>query len=752
MSEPSLRRKRKRANVRADDAPELSQHPKKHHQKSRQRTSHTDQNSVNTGDGKHRGLPPTQKLEVLDINDRGKIYPTILPSLGQSSQSPSNQNHLLRSNLCKRCAQIPLDTLLSRPHKTQAGQSAKNLSPVPKWEIDSCSLCSLLSSTMNLEYWPAGRVVPLRSHSSNKLEEKTWSSISTNMLEVGYSTRLIVSQPEGIEGPVQIIKGGIEMGYFETVKSWINFCRDNHTKMCSVESFSPVQGLKLIDCQTLDIILAEGVPYLALSYVWGPSSAATSITEFEALPNTIRDAITVTLKLGYRYLWVDRYCIDQENDEEKSDQCGKMDQVYQNAELTIIAAVGEDPSHGLPGVSLRKRDPQHLTACAKIGDHFLISTEFSPRSAVDGTKWKTRAWTYQEGILSRRRLVFTEKQTYFECYGMHCSESVHFPLESMHRKDMQGFKSDFCSTEIVGLYPKGGGMFPKRVGTTSVEIVRRIEEYSMLDLTNPSDILKGMLGIFNAFRRGRLGIDHCSGVPILPPTRRRGQSIEGWTPTKGFFLGLFWDIKGRPERRNGFPSWSWTGWHGHVKWEWTTVWTWSEMDVDAGVQLSVELIDGKVLKWEEFQGIDAKSNTRLPLSNIIRLAAWTIDILILKRVQEKDKDEYKGRLRLVDGGCLDWRFTSTSRIEFLPGRLCKGIILGHDRSGFSTGPAVLVIGKVNERMERIGLGWIDQLSYKKWKKNNGVWEADGNPGFLWTNPSLLEPLELVKSWKEVRIG
>ncbi|KAH9221762.1 hypothetical protein DL95DRAFT_381541, partial [Leptodontidium sp. 2 PMI_412] len=234
--------KRKRANVRTDKDPDFGQPLTKHHKTNQQRTSHADQNSVNTGDGKHHELPPTQKLEVLDINDRGKIYPTILPSLDQSSQSPSKRNILARNNLCKRCTQIPLDTLLSRPHKTQVGQSAKNLSPVPKWEIDSCALCSLLSSTIDLEYWSAGEAVPLRSYSSNKLEEKTWRSISTNLLRVGHSTRRIVSQPEGIEGPVKIIKGGIEMGYFETVKSWINFCRDNHTKICSVENFSPVQG------------------------------------------------------------------------------------------------------------------------------------------------------------------------------------------------------------------------------------------------------------------------------------------------------------------------------------------------------------------------------------------------------------------------------------------------------------------------------------------------------------------------------
>ncbi|KAG4434632.1 hypothetical protein IFR05_009896 [Cadophora sp. M221] len=752
MSEPVSQRKRKRPIVRKDEPPEHGQPPMMHRKESQQQTRHADKHSRSIDHGKYREKLPTQILDVLDVNERGKNFPTILSSLSQSSVSLSKDDRTARSNLCTRCAKIPLDTLLSRPHKTQAGQSAKNLSPVPEWEIDSCALCSLLSSTMNLKYWPAGIVVPLRSHSSNRLEEKAWSSISTNMLEVGHGARLIVSQPEGIKGPVKIIRGDIEMGYFETVKSWINFCRDKHTKICAVDNFSPVQSLKLIDCQTLDIILAEDMPYLALSYVWGPGSAATSITELETLPNTIRDAITVTLKLGYRYLWVDRYCIDQENDEEKSNQCGKMDQVYQNAELTIIAAVGEDPGHGLPGVSLLKRDPRHLTACAKIGDDFLISAQPYPRLAINGTKWKTRAWTYQEGILSRRRLVFTENQTYFECYGMHCSESVHFPLEKMHRKDMQGFKGDFCSKEFVGFYPKGGGMFPKGVGTTSVEIVRRIEEYSKLDLTNPSDILKGMMGIFNAFRRGSLNIDHFLGVPILPSAGQRGKSIEGWTPSTGFFLGLFWNIKGRPERRNGFPSWSWIGWHGHIKWEWSLESTWSEIGVDIGVQLTVEMIDGQVLKWEEFQEIDAKSKIRLPLSNAICLGAWTVDIIILKRVQEKDKDEYKGRLRLVDGGCLDWRFTSNSRIKFLPGQSCMGIILGHNRSGSRTGPAVLVVGKVSNRMERIGVGRVDQGSYKKWKKRNGVWEVDKDHEVLWRHPSFLEPFELVKSWEEIRIS
>jgi hypothetical protein len=68
----------------------------------------------------------------------------------------------------------------------------------------------------------------------------------------------------------------------------------------------------------------------------------------------------------------------------------------------------------------------------------------------------------------------------------------------------------------------------------------------------------------------------------------------------GFFFGLFWNLQERSKRRNGFPSWSWAGWYGPVKWEWANAMTWPEVKFDPGVQLSVELIDGQILKWETF--------------------------------------------------------------------------------------------------------------------------------------------------------
>jgi len=90
-------------------------------------------------------------------------------------------------------------------------------------------------------------------------------------------------------------------------------------------------------------------------------SAAIDTSELpvESLSNVVRDAIEITEKLGFKYLWVNRYCINQHNSEEKHSQIRNMDSIYNTAELTIIAAVGDNPSFGLPGASSqRPRIPQ----------------------------------------------------------------------------------------------------------------------------------------------------------------------------------------------------------------------------------------------------------------------------------------------------------------------------------------------------------------------------------------------------------
>jgi hypothetical protein len=131
-----------------------------------------------------------------------------------------------------------------------------------------------------------------------------------------------------------------------------------------------------------------------------------------------------------------------------------------------------------------------------------------------------------------------------------------------------------------------------------------------------------------------------------------------------FFTGLFWDLEIRSERRHGFPSWCWTGWYGSVKWEGPHCQTVAIIKVDSGVELNVKLIDERVLKLVAFQVLLSDSNLYTQLSNIIHITAWIREAKIRGFKRGTKKDRYRARLKLEDGGYLDWTFKSDSRIRF----------------------------------------------------------------------------------------
>jgi len=100
----------------------------------------------------------------------------------------------------------------------------------------------------------------------------------------------------------------------------------------------------------------------------------------------IVDAMTVVQRIGFQFLWVDRYCISSD-EEDKHTQIRNMDLIYMNATVTIIAAGGDDPQMGLPGVSHDLRQPQPQVT---VGQHVLVSSLPNPRSVIEKSKWNTR--------------------------------------------------------------------------------------------------------------------------------------------------------------------------------------------------------------------------------------------------------------------------------------------------------------------------------------------------------------------------
>ena len=239
---------------------------------------------------------------------------------------------------------------------------------------------------------------------------------------------------------------------YDLLQGWYKFCAQHHGKTCAVDSKNYPEKLKVIDCRTQSIVAATpNCLYVALSYVWGQQKSTTGsrpnspcrniepcILSPDTIPNVIRDAMTVTLKLGWQYLWVDRYCIDQD-DEAKHVQINQMDKVYSSAVITVIAAAGDNAGCGLPGVSSISRKAQPY---ATIRGRLLASTMRSSQETIGSSRWATRGWTYQEAALSKRRLVFTEEQIFYECKRMNCCEAINVPLGLLHYKKFEdGFRS-----------------------------------------------------------------------------------------------------------------------------------------------------------------------------------------------------------------------------------------------------------------------------------------------------------------------
>jgi hypothetical protein len=92
---------------------------------------------------------------------------------------------------------------------------------------------------------------------------------------------------------------------FGTIKEWVHNCEHQHGLDCKPGKMGDINNLSVIDCKRLEVVLAPSdCKFVALSYVWGP---ATLPIPLKSAPATIKDSITATLALGYRYIWIDRY-------------------------------------------------------------------------------------------------------------------------------------------------------------------------------------------------------------------------------------------------------------------------------------------------------------------------------------------------------------------------------------------------------------------------------------------------------------
>lgn len=219
-------------------------------------------------------------------------------------------------------------------------------------------------------------------------------------------------------------------------RSWLQRCRSTCTECSQVDGNLSYPG-RLVDVdhasETLDIALVDSYgsrlgDYVALSYCWGPVPQPQKTMKANrdgrkkgfassVLPRSLIDAIFVTRALGIRYIWIDSLCIMQDDPVDKKTEIRKMKSVYEGATLTIIAASAELSTDGF----LHKRsnpssdpigDLPFWTPDGEVGRCYIDRTDYD-HSRKDPVH--TRAWTMEEWILSKRRLIFSQQEILWKC-------------------------------------------------------------------------------------------------------------------------------------------------------------------------------------------------------------------------------------------------------------------------------------------------------------------------------------------------
>jgi hypothetical protein len=117
----------------------------------------------------------------------------------------------------------------------------------------------------------------------------------------------------------------------------------------------------------------------------------TSISRKLCIPLTIRDAISLTQKLGKQYLWVDSLCLVQDDPEDLIGGIQRMDTIYEQSILTIVAAHGSDAMAGLPGVRQNSRSVSQISVDVSPTTKMVMYDETG--NSPKDSKYATRAWT-----------------------------------------------------------------------------------------------------------------------------------------------------------------------------------------------------------------------------------------------------------------------------------------------------------------------------------------------------------------------
>ncbi|KAK0710170.1 heterokaryon incompatibility protein-domain-containing protein, partial [Lasiosphaeria miniovina] len=292
-------------------------------------------------------------------------------------------------------------------------------------------------------------------------------------------------------------------------------------------------------------------PYATSSYCWGgnqPLQSAKALVHlwmtdipWQRLPKTLQDAITVCSPLGIFSLWVDCFCIIQDDETDKAIQIARMPDIYQSSALTIAAVCAASVLDGFlderRATNVLEQAFELPVVChnGEMGSITLIKAiNYHKPEPLD-----LRGWTLQERLLSTRILEFGRKTISWTC-----KSGKQVLSDAWNDKLVDGnYQLDKLHKQFDKL-----SAVRRRDGREHFQTAMRywndlLEVYTKRKLSVPTDRIMAISGIAQRYGAA-CGGEYLAGLwkDALPNALLWGREGE---------------MRSRPEQWQG-PSWSWT--------------------------------------------------------------------------------------------------------------------------------------------------------------------------------------------------
>ena len=182
--------------------------------------------------------------------------------------------------------------------------------------------------------------------------------------------------------------------------------------------------------------------YATLSHCWGKFQPIKTLhanyvkmlhnIAWTDLSRVFQDAIRVCRRLQIRYLWIDALCIVQDSKEDWERESSRMCRYFESAYVTISAASSPDGS--VPFLMERdaKWRAQKFELICKDGTSIDVFARQDFGSSIanhveDPGPLSSRAWVWQETLLSSRVLHYTMSELIWVCKSSMCAEDGIIP-------------------------------------------------------------------------------------------------------------------------------------------------------------------------------------------------------------------------------------------------------------------------------------------------------------------------------------